>query len=89
MIIPRFIPYQYLFNDNDSKIFYKENFSQNLIKRLQTLGFYVEKVYLEECSFYLYDYDKLDDLEENYSELTVVFKPKYKSLKKDFLQTNL
>lgn len=76
MIIPRYIPYKYIFNDKKSKIFYKEEFSQNLIEKLQTLGLFVEKVYLEECSFYIYDYDKLDELEENYTELTVVYKPK-------------
>lgn len=81
MIIPREIPYKYIFNDNKSKIFYKEIFPQNLIERLQTLGFYVEKVYLEECSFYIYDYDKLDDLEENYTELTVVYKLNFKKTK--------
>jgi hypothetical protein len=78
MIIPRCIPYKFIYNDNESKIFYKENFSQTLINNLLKLGFYVEKVYLEECSFYMYDYDKLDELEENYTELTVVYKTKYK-----------
>lgn len=78
MIIPRCIPYKSIYNDNESKIFYKEIFSTSLIERLSKLGFFVENVYLEECSFYIYDYDKLDELEENHTELTVVYKPTYK-----------
>lgn len=78
MIIPRCIPYKSVYNDNESQIFYKETFSEKLVKRLQSLGFHVTNVYLEECSFYVYDYDKLDDLEENYTELTVVYKPNFK-----------
>jgi hypothetical protein len=78
MIIPRCIPYKYIYNDNESNLFYKETFSENLIIRLQSLGFRVTNVYLEECSFYMYDYDKLDELEENDTELTVVYIPNFK-----------
>ena len=76
MIIPKCIPYKYLYNDNESEIFYKENFSTSLIESLYKLGFLVENVYLEDCSFYIYDYDKLDELEENNTVLTVVYKNK-------------
>lgn len=78
MIIPRCIPYKYIYNDNESQIFYKETFSEKLVNRLQSLGFYVTNVYLEECSFYMYDYDKLDELEETNTELTVVYIPNFK-----------
>jgi hypothetical protein len=78
MIIPRCIPYKYIYNDNESRIFYKETFSETLVKRLAKLGFYVENVYLEDCSFYIYDYDQLDELEENNTELTVVYIPNFK-----------
>lgn len=74
MIIPKCIPYKYIYNDNNSEIFYKENFSTSLIESLYKLGFLVENVYLEDCSFYIYDYDKLDELED--TVLTVVYKSK-------------
>lgn len=82
MVIPKCIPYKYIY-DNDSEIFYKEKFSTNLIERLYKLGFLVENVYLEDCSFYIYDYDKLDELEEQDDiVLTVVVhkNSKYKNL---------
>lgn len=78
MIIPKCIPFKNIYNDNESKIFYKEIFPRPLVEKLFKLGFVVTSVFLEECPFYTYDYDLMDELEETNTELTLVYNPKFK-----------